>query len=92
MKNPELAALRTLKTDLEVAEAALLARYPNSSCGDPRRGHTEREAYANAILYLIDPLVVLLHEYAESVRGPGAGRRRALRHPPEGPCEKAAAL
>ena len=80
---PELAALRALKTNLQVAELALLAAYPNSSCGDPQRDHSEREAYANGILYLINPLVAMLGEYAESVQ-----RLQAWRHrEPPGPSD-----
>ncbi len=66
-ENPELAALRILKTNLDVAELALLASYPES-CEGPERSGGEQEAYAMAILYQIDALEAMLNEYAESIR------------------------
>ena len=67
--NPELAALRMLKTNLDVAEMALLATYPDScgpSCSESCR--TEQEAFATSILYQVDTLNAMLNEYAESIR------------------------
>ena len=74
-ENPELAALRILKTTLDVAELALLASYPESCECSERRG-TEQEAYAIAILYQIDALAVLLNQYVESLRRVGEWRNR----------------
>ena len=74
-ENPELAALRILKTTLDVAELALLASYPDCcECSERRRG--EAEAYAFAILYQIDALEALLNEYVESIRRRGQWRNR----------------
>ena len=66
-ENPELAALRILKTNLDVAELALLASYPEN-CECPERSRTEPEAYAIAILFQIDALESILNEYVESIR------------------------
>ena len=69
-ENPELGALRILKTTLDVAELALLASYPDCREYSGRR-RSEQEAYAIAILYQIDALAVLVNEYAESLRRVG---------------------
>lgn len=67
MENPELAALRILKTNLDVAGLALLATYPdNPECSEEPR--SEQEAYAFAILHQIDALEAMLDEHAESIR------------------------
>jgi hypothetical protein len=63
-EHPELAALRILKTSLDVTHLALLATYPESS----ERCRTEEEAYAIAILYQIDALEAMVNEYVESTR------------------------
>lgn len=65
--NPELAALRILRTNLDVAEVALLATYPDCEPSALDRCHTEPEAYAISILYQIAALASLLNEYTESV-------------------------
>ena len=74
-ENPELAALRILKTTLEVAELALVANYPDSF-EYSERPRTEQEAYAFAILFQIDALEALLNEYVESIRRRGQWRNR----------------
>jgi len=66
-EHPELAALRILKTTLDVTHLALLATYPESSEGS-ERCRTEEEAYAIAILYQIDALEAMVNEYVESTR------------------------
>ena len=67
--NPELAVLRILKTNLYVAELALLAAYPDGSESTySERCPGSEEAYARAILYQIDALEATLDEYVESVR------------------------
>jgi len=66
-ENPELAALRILKTTLDVVELALRGSYPDS-CECSERRPTEQEAYAIAILYQIDALAAMLKEYEESIR------------------------
>jgi hypothetical protein len=66
VEHPELAALRILKTNLDVAGLALLATYPdNGECSE--RPRSEQEAYAFAILHQIDALEAMLEEYAESI-------------------------
>ena len=68
-ENPELAALWILKTNLDVAQMALAATYPDSR--EPsysERCRSEQEAYALSILYQIDALNAMLNEYAESLR------------------------
>ena len=66
-ENPELAALRILKTTLDVVEIVLRGSYPDSSeCSERRQ--SEQEAYAIAILYQIDALEGMLNEYVESIR------------------------
>ena len=67
-ENPELAVLRILKTNLEVAETALVAAYPDSCEPYSERCRSEQEANALSILYQIDALSVMLNEYAESLR------------------------
>lgn len=67
-ENPELASLRILKTNLDVAELALLAAYPDCEPSALHRRGTEQEAYAISILYQIEVLAALLNEYAESIR------------------------
>lgn len=68
-ENPELAVLRVLKTNLDVAELALLSSYPR--CEDRECSRSEEEAYAMAILYQMDALGAMLQEYVESVRRRG---------------------
>lgn len=67
MEHPELAVLRILKTNLDVAGLALLATYPDNheNSEEPR---SEQEAYAFAILHQIDAFGAMLDEYAESLR------------------------
>ena len=65
-ENPELAALRILKTTLDVVELALRGSYPDS-CECSERRPTEQEAYAIVILYQIDALEGMLNEYVESI-------------------------
>jgi hypothetical protein len=68
-ENPELAVLRTLRTNLCVAELALLAVYPaGSEPTSPKHHFGAQEAYASAILHQIDALEATLDEYVESVR------------------------
>jgi hypothetical protein len=77
--NPELAALRILKTSLDVAEVALAATYPDSCEPSYCEGcRSEQEAYALSLLYQIDALGALLNEYAESVRRLREWRSREL--------------
>ena len=79
-EHPELAALRILKTSLDVAATALAATYPDScepSCSEHPR--SEQEAYALSIIYQIDALALMLNEYAESIR---RLREWKLREPP----------
>lgn len=66
-ENPELAALRILKTTLDVVDLALRGSYPESYEYSERR-RTEQEAYALSILYQIDALAAMLNEYVESIR------------------------
>ena len=66
-ENPELAALRILKTTLDVAQLSLLAVYPDSY-EYSERCRTEEKAYAIAIIYQIDALEAVLNEYAECIR------------------------
>lgn len=74
-ENPELAALQLLKTNLDVAEVALVAVYPES-CELTERFRGEQEAYAVSILYQIEALNALLNEYAESCRRLQEWRKR----------------
>ena len=74
-ENPELAALRILKTTLDVAELALLSSYPDSFEGS-ERCRSEQEAYALAILFQIDALEAMLNEYVESIRRQWEWRNR----------------
>lgn len=74
-ENPELGALRILRTSLEVAELALRATYPES-CERFESRRTEEDAYALAILYQIDALEATLDEYVESIRRLRAWRNR----------------
>jgi len=68
-ENPELAALRILKTSLDVAEMALAATYSDSCEPSYSEGfRSEQEAYALSLLYQIDALGAVLNEYAESIR------------------------
>jgi hypothetical protein len=75
-ENPELAVLRLLKTNLEVAEVALLAEYPDCEEPDWERQHSEQEAYVTAILHQIDALEATLDEYAKSIRRLRSWRNR----------------
>lgn len=68
-ENPELAALRILMTNLDVAEMALLAVHPDSCAAlCSQRCRTELEAYATSILYQLDALNAMINEYAECAR------------------------
>ena len=60
-ENPELAALQILKTNLDVAEVALLATYPDCEPSCSERCRTEQEAYATSVLYHIDALSAMLN-------------------------------
>lgn len=80
-ENPELASLRMLKTNLEVAEEVLMVAYPDGNSYS-ERSHTEQEAYANGLLYQIDTLEVMLNEYAESIRRLQSWRNREVPEPP----------
>lgn len=76
-ENPELAALRILRTSLDVAAVVLAATYPESSeVSYSEGGRSEQEAYALSILYQIDALGAVLEEYAESIRRLRAWRNR----------------
>ena len=80
-ENPELAALRILKTSLDVAELALVTMYPDM--GEPADGEdglSEEEAFATAIRYQIAALGGVLNHYVESVRRLQEWRSR---EPPE---------
>ena len=67
-ENPELAALRILKTSLEVAHLALVATYPDCEPSCSQHCRSEQEAFAISLLYQIDALSAVLDEYAESIR------------------------
>ena len=76
-ENPELAALRILKTTLDVVDRALVGAYPES--GEPSypdHDRSEPDAYALAILHQIDALGALLDLYVESIRRLGDRRDR----------------
>jgi hypothetical protein len=68
-EHPELATLRILKTTLEVAELVLAEVSPKRGQRERRCVRSEGEAYADALLQLIMPVVILLDEYVESLRG-----------------------
>lgn len=76
-EHPELAALRILKTTLEVAELALQATYRDHS-EDSERCHSEQEAYAIAILHQIEALGAVIDEYFGSIRRLEQWRDREL--------------
>lgn len=79
-ENPELAALRILKTRLDVAELALVAAYPDS-CEPSSSEHcrSEQEAYAISILYQIDALNAVLTSTPRASRDCGSGGTGNLR-------------